>query len=297
LKIEIFKSSKGIITNLDFEKFIRKFDLEGKEVLVYSRLLDFGRLINKKSIESILSILKLAVGQKGTLIIPTYTLNTYKEPRVFNKKKSKIMSGVLGEYSVLDSDFYRTLHPIYSNSIFGYNKDYYKGQKQSTCFGKGSFFDLFSKTEKGIILMLGINFNGPTLYHYYDQEFNAKGRFLKTFKVKIETSKKNYFINLDSFVKSKEFYQETTNCLAMLDAAASKVGKLVTYYLGDGMTHLIKEKNFKILYETALKVDQEYFLVSKKDVWKEYYLNNNFKLYYDSISKKKLDELKSKLET
>ena len=50
-----------------------------KEVLVYSRLLDFGRLISKKSVESILSILKLAVGQKGTLIIPTYTLNTYKE--------------------------------------------------------------------------------------------------------------------------------------------------------------------------------------------------------------------------
>ena len=67
MKIEIFKSSKGIITNLDFEKFIGKFDLEGKEVLVYSRLLDFGRLISKKSVESILEFIDNTIEQEKNI--------------------------------------------------------------------------------------------------------------------------------------------------------------------------------------------------------------------------------------
>lgn len=294
MEIKLFKTSQGIITNLDFQNHIDKFDLKGKDVIVYSRLLSFGRLFGKEAVGSILTILKKAIGDKGTIIIPTYTLNTYKLPRIFNEAKSKVMSGILGELSVLDKDFERTVHPVYSNSVYGFNKQYYKTQSETTCFGEGSFFDLFSKTKNGIILMLGLNFNGPTLYHYYDQKFKAKGRFLKSFEVQIQTAEKEYLLNFDSYVKDHDFYNNKMNCLAMFDAVANKMELVKTIYIGDGITHKITESNFKNLYKIALEVDQGYFLISNEEDWTEYYMRNNFKLFYDSISEKKFNEFKTK---
>ena len=294
MEIKLFKTSKGIVTNLDFQNYIDKFNLKGKDVLIYSRLLSFGRLLGRNAVENILSILKDTIGDKGTLIIPTYTLNTYKLPRVFNAAESKVMSGILGEFSILDRDFERTIHPVYSNSVYGNNKKYYKTQSETTCFGEGSFFDLFSKTQNGVILMLGLNFNGPTLYHYYDQKFKAKGRFLKSFEVQIQTAEKEYMLNFDSYVKDNDFYYNKMNCLAMFHAVTNKMELVKTAYIGDGITYKITESNFKNLYKTALEVDQEYFLISNKDDWTEYYMKNNFKLFYDSISEEKLKQFKTK---
>jgi aminoglycoside 3-N-acetyltransferase len=292
LKDRLFKTSKGDILEFDFKNFIENFDILDKDVLVYSRLLDFGRIQNVKAVESILSILKKAVGEKGTLLIPTYTLNTYMTPRIYNENKSKIMSGVLGEYSVKDSDFIRTFHPIYSTSIYGKNRDYYMAQDETTCFGEGSLFDLFSKTNNGIVLMLGLNFNGPTLYHYYDQKFNAKGRYIKSFKIKIHTTESEYSMKLNSYVKNRDFYINRFNCLAMFDSLANKLKLKKTDFIGDGMCHAISEKTFQKLYKTALEVDQEYFLLSKEETWTEYYMKNNFDMFYDSISEEKFKKFK-----
>lgn len=294
MEVKLFKASNGTITNSNFQDHIDKFDLEGKDVLIYSRLLSFGRLLGKNAVESILSILKKAVGEKGTLIIPTYTLNTYEPPRVFNEIKSRVMSGVLGEFATSDKDFTRTIHPVYSNAIYGNNKQYYKMQNESTCFGEGSFFDLFSKTKNGVVLMLGLNFNGPTLYHYYDQKFNAKGRFIKFFEAKIQLEEKEYILNFDSFVKDKKFYKDKMNCLAMFDAVVNNLGLTENACIGDGMSSKITENNFKLLYKTALEVDQEYFLISTENAWTEYYMKNNFRLFYGSVSDEKLNKFKQK---
>lgn len=296
MKTKIFKTSKGDITDYDFEKFIKKSKLKNKDVLVYSRLLDFGRIQNKLAVETILSILKRSIGKKGTLLIPTYTLSTYNSPRIYSERNSKITSGVLGDFSIRDSDFKRTFHPLYSTSVYGKNLEYYLSQDKSTCFGDGSLFDLFSKTKNGIVLMLGLNFNGPTLYHYYDQKYNANGRFIKNFKIKIDTEKSDEFIEVNSFVKNRNFYKNSINCLAMFDALAFKLKYTKTEYLGDGMSHTIFEKDFKKLYKTALEVDQKYFLLAKHKIWKNYYVNNNFKIFYQSISQRKIKQIETKLQ-
>ena len=87
MPLDIIKTDKGFITDESLENKIFNLDLDGKDVLVYSRLLSFGRLLGLKAVNSIISILKSAVGKKGTLIFPTYTLSSYEEPRVFNEKR------------------------------------------------------------------------------------------------------------------------------------------------------------------------------------------------------------------
>ena len=86
MPLDIIKTDKGFITDKEFENKIFNLDIDGKDVIVYSRLLSFGRLLGIKAVNSIISILKSAVGKKGILIFPTYTLGSYDEPRVFNEK-------------------------------------------------------------------------------------------------------------------------------------------------------------------------------------------------------------------
>lgn len=288
----MIKSSDGFKTIQDFERVINNLSLQGKDVLVYSRLFNFGRLTGVKSVTSIIDILKLAVGKTGSLIIPTYTLGVYNQPRIFSETDSKIMSGVLGEFSTKDSEFIRMIHPIYSNSIYNDVDNYYEKQRKETCFGDSSFFDLYSKRKNGIVLMLGLNFNGPSLYHYYDQTFKAKGRFLKSFDVLMEYGDKKYNLNFDSYVKDYNFYSDIKNCLGRFDAISQLLGITKTVFFGDGYIHKISEPDFKKLFKITLEVDQGYFLTSSTDDWIEYYTKNNYRHFYGSLDENKINEVK-----
>ena len=140
--------------------------------------------------------------------------------------------------------------------------------------------------------MLGLNFNGPSIYHYYDQKFKAPGRLIKTFNVLMSESNGEYKMNFDSFVKDHEFYKNKKNCLGRFDAIANKLGILTTIFFGDGYIHKISEPDFKNLYKIALKLDQNYFLMSSTNDWIEYYTKNNYKYFYETLSLEKIYEIK-----
>jgi aminoglycoside 3-N-acetyltransferase len=292
--MDLIKSSNGIINDKDFSETISKLDLEGKDVLIYSRLLSFGRILNINSITRIIDLFIEIIGPNGTLIIPTYTLNSYNE-KCFDVNKSKIMSGILGEVASKNDKFSRTIHPVYSNAIHGYNKGYYNKQSATTCFGSDSFFDLFSKNENSIVLMAGLNFNGPTLYHYYDQKYKAKGRFIKEFNTEMILDNHNFNIKFNSYVKDKEFYHHKMNCLARFDALAHELNLVNDLAIGDNFIHSISEFNFNNLYKTALDVDQEYFLLSTEEMWDTYYMKNKFDCMHGKNDPNKVDRVKKLL--
>ena len=186
------------------------------------------------------------------------------------------MSGILGEVASKKNNFSRTIHPVYSNAIFGFNKDYYLKQNASTCFGEGSFFDLFTKKDNSVVIMAGLNFNGPTLYHYYDQKYNAKGRFIKEFSFEMKLDLYTFNMLFDSYVKDREFYHGKMNCLAMFDALANDLSMVHSQPLGDSFIHMIKESDFHQLYKAVLEIDQEYFLLSSEQLWDQYYMKNKY---------------------
>ena len=54
--MDIFKTSKGIVDEIIFSDAISKLNLEGKDVLIYSRLLSFGRITSINAINKIIDI-------------------------------------------------------------------------------------------------------------------------------------------------------------------------------------------------------------------------------------------------
>ncbi len=295
--MNLFTSTKGIITTDDFSKHLESLQLSGKSVIVYSRLLSLGRFLSKESIKAFLRILTEHIGPEGTLVIPTYTLNSYKEPREFDFTKSKIMSGVLGDIAALDSQFKRTIHPVYSNAIFGKNVEILLNQDATTCFGENSLFDLFSKLENAYVMMIGLNFNGPTLYHYYDQKFNAPGRYLKEFMIRVRLNEHQFSMRFNSYVKDYSFYNTRMNCLARFDALLEEYKAVERIKIGDDFIHMISERDFQMFYRIALEVDQEYFLMSEEKDWDEYYMKNNFTLYHNTLPQSILSEVEKRLTT
>lgn len=295
--MNLFKSKSGMISADEFSKSLESLELKGKNVIIYSRLLSLGRFSGKDAIIAFLNILKEHIGSSGTLVIPTYTLNSYKEPRVFDFDVSTIMSGILGEVASKDPSFARTVHPVYSNCIAGKFADTLMEQDATTCFGEGSLFDLFSKLENACVMMIGLNFNGPTLYHYYDQKYNAPGRFIKKFRIKMKLSGQSFNMRFNSYVKEADFYEGKINSLARFDALAETLEYVKRLTCGDDHIHLIKEKDFQSLYKAALAVDQKYFLLGTPEEWESYYMKNRFSVMHGTLEKVLVQKVREFLKT
>lgn len=280
---ELFLTKSGeLISRITFEKTLKRFSLTGKCVLVYSRLISFGRLTGKRAVEEIIEVLQESVGREGTLCIPAYTFSAYNK-EVFDSEKSKSTTGILGEVAREMRCFRRTIHPIYSTLVWGRHTDFLLEQSSTTCFGKNSFFDRFSSLPNAYILMLGLNFNGPTFYHYYDQRFHAPGRFIKEFEGHLVVEGKEVPITFDSYVKDYDFYRGRMNCMARFDAAATYFGVVERCPFGDDWIHGIHEIDYRNLYKACIAVAPEYFLFGSQEEWEEYYLKGKFTLMHNTL--------------
>ena len=143
----IFKNGRIEITDEEFKNVIQKFPLKNKTVIVFSRLFSLGRITGKEAVFRLIEILRNAIGSEGTLCIPCYTYSGYKN-EIFDPETTSGTVGILGEVAREIAGMIRTVHPVYSTVCIGKDAEYLKRQNSSTCFGEGSFFDLFSRLEQ-----------------------------------------------------------------------------------------------------------------------------------------------------
>jgi len=288
----LFKADNNqVISDVDFRKSLEKFNLSGKSVMLFSRLFSFGRLQGEQAIQKIIEILQECIGEQGSLSIPCYTFSSYKDS-VFDVNESKCVVGILGEFSRHLPGFTRTTHSIYSHNCWGNHNDILNKQKYTTCFGKNSFFDLFSDLPEPYILILGTGLNTITNIHYYDQKFLADSRFLKKFKAKIRQNGGINEFEFDSFVRKENFYKDKVPCLAKLDALATDLKIIKRSKFGENWLHGVSEKDFQKLYQACLKQDPEYYLYSSQTSYLEYSEKNIFDLFHGSLEFQKIEQIK-----
>ena len=295
--MDLFKTKEGIYTESDFERTLAKFNLKGRNLYLCSSLLSLGRPTNLKVPGRIIEILLDILGKEGTLTIPAYTFSAYSN-EIFDVEKSRSITGVLGETARLMPGFTRTVHPVYSHAVKGKHAEFLDGQDFTTCFGENSYFDLFCSIPDSYVMVLGSSLSALAFYHYYDQLFNAPGRFVKKFKAKIQTGCEVREIEFDSYVKDYDnFYVgNLMNCLGRFDALATELGLLHREPVGMNCAAGISEPDFKRLYKSCLDTDQKYFLCSTKEEWQEYFPKNNYSLFHGEILPEKLDSIRLSLQ-
>lgn len=291
----LFKDKDNRYSEEDLNFILKNFNLEGKTVLCYSRLMSFGRIQGKNAVLAILDVIKKNIGPRGTLCLPGYTFSAYNN-ELFDPEKSKSATGVLSECARSIPGYIRTVHPVYSHVCWGENADQFnRRQNKKTCFGKDSFFELFSNSDKAYLLFLGTNYSAQTLYHYYEQTFGAPGRFLKSFKGLIKENGNEFELKFDSYVKNLAFYKKRMNSLARFDALAEELKFGLRHKFAADWILGIKEIDFKRLFKACLKVDQKYFLCSSHEQWETYYLNNKFSLFHHKLDCEKIRKVKEAL--
>ena len=291
--MDLFKTKEGVFTDSDFANSLSALNLKGVNLYLCSSLLSLGRPLSLKVPEKLIEVVIAQLGTEGTLTIPSYTFSGYNK-EIFDSETSKCIVGTIGETARKMPGFTRTIHPIYSHAVVGKYAEKLNSQRIDTCFGKGSYFDIFCSIPNSVVLVLGSSLSALAFYHCYDQLFNASGRFIKKFTAKIKEGEEIREIEFDSFVKDYDnFYTGTLmNCLGRFDALATGLGLLKHIPFAGNYIHCIQENDFKRLYEACLKVDQKYFLCSTKEEWEVYYPKNNFTLFHGKLEKDRFQEIK-----
>ena len=190
------------------------------------------------------------VGEKGTIIVPSFTYSINKK-KIFDTNKSK---GKIGQFS---EDFRknnlseRTSDPIFSVCVYGKEKIKIKKLPYNNSFGKNSIFNyLHSNNVK--LICLGCGLEAVTFLHYVEQALNVPYRKFKIFNAKI-LNKKRKIIN-----KKIKFFCRVSNKnykydLNILKKEMIKKHKICASNFGRVKSYSFKARDFFTICKSVLK--------------------------------------------
>tara|TARA_Y100000741_G_C18178255_1_gene528173 strand:- start:128 stop:955 length:828 start_codon:yes stop_codon:yes gene_type:complete len=184
----------------DFEKGLQKIGLKNtKNLFVTSNLESISkiRLPKKDKLEILLENMKKIMGKNYTIFSPSASLNFCNKDYVFDLKNTpSFQMGPLAEFIRLQKDSHRSMHPFWSVSAIGKNKNCLKSvSKHSYAYGSPWSKMLDLDTSQ---LNLGVHpSKAVTLIHHIETISGAPYRFNKEFECKILVKNK---------VKAEKFY-------------------------------------------------------------------------------------------
>ena len=173
-----------------FEKVILKKD---KVVILYSGVWSFiNKLKFKKNIgEKILRIVEEVITEKRTLILPSFSAESFLKSKKFDLKKTIDKKNGLITNAALKKNYYRTPQPLHSYLVFGKKVNEIKKLKLLTSWGSTSLLEWLSKNNARVCV-LGIPWNkGCSYLHRYEELYQVPWRYYKIYEgVMIKNGKK-----------------------------------------------------------------------------------------------------------
>lgn len=155
--------------NTDIEKIVTQLKnmgiCEGDALMVHSSYKSLGGVDG--GIDTVISGLKLAVGESGTIMMPTFTYEYVNASNpIFDIKNTPSCTGMISEIFRHGEGVVRSLHPTHSLAVWGNDKDYYVGDHwlDKNCLDKNSpIYKLMMRGGK--ILLIGCPTEKLTLLH------------------------------------------------------------------------------------------------------------------------------------
>ena len=173
-----------------FKKIIKPSD---STIVLYSGVWSFINKINfKKDIaKKLLDIIEKVVTPDRTLILPSFSSNSFLKNSKFDLKNSlDNNNGIIPKEAIKRKYYYRTPQPLHSYLIFGKKINEIKKLELKTSWGKTSILEWISKSNSRICV-LGIPWNkGCSYLHRFEEKFNVPWRYYKKFSGKIYNNKK-----------------------------------------------------------------------------------------------------------
>lgn len=158
---------------------------KGDTVLVHSSLSRFLKKYKASGVNltpaDILDSLRDSVGEKGTLIFPTYNFE-FTKGKTFDIRNTKSETGALTEAARNSPDAVRTGHPLFSFAVIGFHKNKFANLYNFSAFGNDSPFAILMELDGKIAAIDVAGEFCMTFYHYVEEMESAPNRYHKTFK-------------------------------------------------------------------------------------------------------------------
>jgi len=146
----------------------------GMDVLVHSRLVTFGRITG--GAPTIYEALRRAIGEEGTIAVPTYTFQLGPEGVFDPASTPSIGFGAFSDWVRQHPGTQRGICPIHGNSANGPRADAIANADETRSVGPGSSFDAMHQTNFQLLL-LGCSFQqGATFVHHVEAEVGVPYR-------------------------------------------------------------------------------------------------------------------------
>ncbi len=178
---------------IEVKKLVSKLRIKnGSTLYIAGNLYSFG--IDKSEIfnfcEYFVKNLKIKIGNKGNIIVPTATLNIANSNKIYDQKKTKsYLMGVFSEYIRKQRNSYRSDHPLWSFSGIGKNVKKILDNISFSAYGEGSVFQKLLK-KKTYFISLGEPHTSIGMIHYVEHLIGVPYRYNKEFIIKVKKNNK-----------------------------------------------------------------------------------------------------------
>lgn len=170
---------------MDYKSFVDQFKIKkGERIWLSSDVIKLALQFRKEGLKfdgsALIDAFQDAVGEEGTLLLPTFSFEFSNKGR-YDIKRTKGTTGVLGNIALGREDFSRTRHPMHSFAVWGKDKKALVSMNNRNSFGVDSPFGYcIRKHVKQIII--GTDYvHAMTFVHYAEVVCNVPYRFSKSF--------------------------------------------------------------------------------------------------------------------
>ena len=226
----------------------------GDTVLCQISLEALGSFDSASGPELLLNCLREAVGDQGTILVPTYTFSFCKQ-QDFSVSSSPTQNG---SWST-SKDFLelfrrypgavRSRDPIYSVAAIGQRAKELLADLPNTCFGKGSIYERLIKVG-GKICTIGVELKDITFLNYLEEAGDAPLRFNKLYTGYIRES--SVPVKAGWLCSDPLPGQEDKPYVQRLEELCQSSGKRWSVHVGAGEVSCVTATDLRDLFDSAL---------------------------------------------
>lgn len=277
--LEKYKTIKDIYNNLTKETINTKYDVNyyfneinkiisnnDKYILIHSSLPNLNLDVDD-IIKLFNNLFMNWIKQGITILIPSFTTESFPKDKIFDKAKNLTETGILADILYKMEGSVRTKCPFYSFVTIGQNKDKFNINSE-TSLGNNSVFDL---GEKYNIKLVGIGTQSFTQFHRYEEINKVPYRYYKKFTGKYQNNEIITEISQYHYVRDLDVKVKNLPDCKILDLLGNK---MVTSKLGNTFIKTIYTNQMKSVFDIALK-DPFLFISNKKQLI-EYYQEKDY---------------------
>ncbi|AQW82002.1 aminoglycoside N3'-acetyltransferase [Campylobacter pinnipediorum subsp. pinnipediorum] len=257
---ELFAFNGKTFSNEDLSQCLSELGIKNGDIIcIHSSIFKFGKPLAKPDdlLLSICNTFIKAVGEDGTVLMPTFTYSFCKN-QVYDKINSKSTVGVLGEFFRKMNGVKRTNDPIFSFAVYGKRADEFLVEIDN-CFGENSPYDILAK-KNGKVVMFGLKESGHSFHMYVEQKAGVSYRYFKTFSgIIVDENGKQKQKSIDYFVRDLDINPITDTQKRATMLREYKISKIKDF-AGSVICVIDAKKNLDMFLE-ILKEDEKCFIL------------------------------------